>query len=140
MTRRLGGLVLGWTLVVLGVAALVLPGPGLLLLAGGLVVLSQEYEWAERRVEPVRAKAFELAQAGVRDWRSVALSLVLALGLIALGVIWGLGPPAPDWWPLEERWWLPGGWGTGSSLIGSGLIALGLLVYSYRRFRGDAAR
>src|SRR5918998_391620 len=33
MTRRVARVVLGWTLVALGVAALVLPGPGLLLLA-----------------------------------------------------------------------------------------------------------
>ena len=46
--------ILGWVLVLVGVAALVLPGPGLLLLLAGLVVLSQEYEWAERRVEPVK--------------------------------------------------------------------------------------
>jgi hypothetical protein len=31
----------------------------------------------------------------------------------------------------------PGGWGTGSSLILSGLIALGLVIYSYREFRGE---
>ena len=42
----------GWTLVVAGVAALILPGPGLLLLAAGLVVLSQQYAWAARRLEP----------------------------------------------------------------------------------------
>lgn len=138
MTRRVTRLVLGWTLVALGIAALVLPGPGLLLLAAGLVVLSQQYEWAERRVEPVREKAFELARGSVRNWWTVTFSLLLALGLMAVGVVWGLQPAPPDWWPLAERWWLPGGWGTGSSLIGSGLIAIGLLVYSYLRFRGDA--
>jgi hypothetical protein len=31
--------------------------------------------------------------------------------------------------------WLPGGWGTGASLILSGLIAMTLIVYSYRNFR-----
>jgi hypothetical protein len=137
---RIGGLILGWTLVVLGLAALVLPGPGLLLLAGGLVVLSQEYAWAERRVEPVRDKAFELARTSVSSWWNIAASLTLALALIAIGVVWGIRPPVPDWWPLDDRWWLVGGWGTGSSLIGSGLIALGLLVYSFRRFRADPSR
>lgn len=137
MTARLVRRVLGWTLVVLGVAALVLPGPGLLLLAAGLAVLSQQYEWAQKRVEPVRAQAFETARASVRSWWNIALSMLLALGLMGIGVIWGLHPPAPSWWPLDERWWLPGGWGTGSSLIGSGLVALALLIYSYRRFRGD---
>jgi hypothetical protein len=47
----------GWVITLLGIAALVLPGPGLLLLLAGLVILSQEYAWAERRVEPIKIKA-----------------------------------------------------------------------------------
>jgi hypothetical protein len=138
VTGRVGRQVLGWALVVLGVAALILPGPGLLLLAAGLVVLSQEYEWAARRVEPVRTKGLEVAKGSVRTWWTITISVLMALMLIAIGVVWGLQPPPPSWWPLR-RWWLPGGWGTGSSLIGSGLIAIGLLIYCYRRFcRGDA--
>ena len=57
--RKTGVTVLGWILVLLGLAALVLPGPGLLLLLAGLIVLSQEYDWAERRVEPLKEKAFD---------------------------------------------------------------------------------
>ncbi len=59
-------LVVGWALVLSGLAALILPGPGLLMLLAGLVVLSQEYEWAERRLKPVRIKAFTTAAAGVQ--------------------------------------------------------------------------
>lgn len=128
-------LVLGWVLLVAGVAALALPGPGLLLLAAGLTILSQHYEWARRRVKPVRKKALQVAKASVRSWRSVAVSLLLAAAAVTVGLVWGIRPPAPGFWPLDDRWWLPGGWGTGSSLIGSGAIAVGLLVYSYRRFR-----
>ena len=124
----------GWLLLVAGVAALILPGPGLLLLAAGLTLLSQQYEWARRRLEPVKAKALEVAAASVRSWRSITLSAILAAAFIGIGVVWGLRPEAPSWWPLSPRWWLPGGWGTGSSLIGSGVIAVGLLIYSYRRF------
>jgi len=127
-------LVLGWLLLVLGVAALILPGPGLLLLAAGLAVLSQQYAWARERLAPVEDKAFTLAAASVRSWRTIALSTALAAGAMTLGVVWGLRPAPPPWWPLSQRWWLPGGWGTGSSLIGSGVLAIGLLLYSYRRF------
>jgi hypothetical protein len=131
-------LVLGWALLVAGLAALVLPGPGLLLLAAGLTILSQHYDWARRRVEPIKKKAFEVAKASVRSWRAIAVSLLVAAVVVSIGVVWGLRPPAPRFWPLAERWWLPGGWGTGSSLIGSGVIAVGLLVYSYRRFRNGS--
>src|SRR5215468_6724663 len=80
--------VLGWVLVLLGLAALVLPGPGLLLLLAGLVLLSQEYEWAERRVEPVKQQAFKAAKAGVATWPRILLSALAAISLIVLGVIW----------------------------------------------------
>ncbi|HET9501103.1 MAG TPA: PGPGW domain-containing protein [Marmoricola sp.] len=129
--------VLGWVLVLAGVAALVLPGPGLLLLCVGLVVLSQEYEWAARRVEPVREAAFRTASDGVQTWPRILLSCLGVLGLFACGVLWLLQPAAPGWWPVDQRWWLLGGWPTGLTLVFSGLIALGLLVYSVRRFRSN---
>lgn len=122
-------------LVVAGVAALVLPGPGLLMLAAGLVILSQEYEWAERRLEPIKNKALRGAAEGVENWVRIALSSALAAGLIACGVLWIWSPPMPDWWPFPEWSWLPGGPATGVTQVLSGLIAIGLIVYSYRRFR-----
>jgi Putative transmembrane protein (PGPGW) len=128
--------VLGWMLVALGVAALILPGPGLLLLLAGLVVLSQEYEWAERRVEPVKEKAFEVARSGVSTYPRIALSTVSALAVVAVGVFWCLDPDIPEIGPFGPD--LPlGGWPTGSSIIASGLVALGLLAYSIKRFRGQ---
>ena len=39
--RALGQTLLGWALVAAGLVALVLPGPGLLLLLSGLIVLSR---------------------------------------------------------------------------------------------------
>ncbi len=63
--RRIVLEVVGWVLVVAGIAALVLPGPGLLMLFAGLVILSQEYDWAERRVEPIKVRALRGAAEGV---------------------------------------------------------------------------
>ncbi len=135
VVRRIALETLGWLLIVAGIAALILPGPGLLMLAAGLVILSQEYEWAERRLEPVKVRALRGAAEGVESWLRITLSCALGLGLIACGVVWIAGPPAPAWWPLSDTWWLPGGIATGITQVASGLIALGLIVYSYRRFR-----
>jgi hypothetical protein len=126
---------LGWLLVIGGVAALVLPGPGLLGIFAGLALLSQQDEWAERRLAPVKKQALEAAEDSVRTWPRIVASGTAALVLVAAGVLWCLRPAAPDWWPLAERWWLSGGWGVGITQILSGLVALAMIVYSYRRFR-----
>ena len=132
--------VVGWLLVLAGLAAILLPGPGLLLLAAGLFVLSQQYEWAERRVDPVLDKALIGAAAGVESWWKVALSVLFALGLGACGVLWILSPPAPDWWTWADRWWLPGGMATGITQVASAVVALGLIIWSYQRYNGHPER
>ena len=126
---------LGWLLVIGGLAAIVLPGPGLLAIVAGLALLSQQYDWAQRRLEPLKRRALQTAADGVETWPRILMSCLGVLFLIAVGVVWGLKPDVPDWWPLHERLWLPGGWGTGVSLILSGVIAFALIVYSYRNFR-----
>jgi hypothetical protein len=126
---------LGWLLVVAGLAALVLPGPGLLLLFGGMALLATQYEWAERRLEPIRRGALKTASDSVKSWVRIASSAGFSVGLIVLGIVWGAHPPVPGWWPLADKWWLLGGWGTGATLIASGIIALGMVVYSYFAFR-----
>jgi uncharacterized protein (TIGR02611 family) len=127
---------LGWLLVVAGVAALVLPGPGLLMVFAGLLLLSREYEWARRRLEPVRLRALRGAADSVQTWPRIVLSSLVAIALLCFGLLWTIQPPAPEWWPLEASYWLLGGSWTGITLEISGLLALVLLVYSYRRFHG----
>lgn len=134
--RRLALETLGWALVVLGIAALFLPGPGLLLLFAGMVVLSQRYVWFEKRVDPVKRLALEGASRGVQTWPRIAVSVTGVAWLVGLGIFWGEHPPAPPWWPFPGNLWFFGGWGPGASLVVSGLIGLALLVYSIRRFRG----
>jgi len=145
--RKLGGAALkrlvletlGWALVVVGIAALVLPGPGLLALFAGVALLSQQYEWAERRLEPIKKRALGAAAEGVETWPRIVISVVGALILTACGVLWIWNPPAPEWWPVADSWWLIGGLATGATQVASGIIALALIVYSYRRFRGGEA-
>jgi Putative transmembrane protein (PGPGW) len=135
--RRILLEVVGWTLLVAGLAALILPGPGLLMMAGGIILLSQQYEWAERRVEPIKREALKGAANSVETWpRIIASSTMIAL-IAAAGVLWFVGPESPGWWPLAERWWLPGGKATSLSQFGSAALAVGLLVWSYRKFHGN---
>ena len=133
--RRTGIEVLGWVLIAVGLAALVLPGPGLLVLVSGLAVLSLRYGWAKRLLVPVKAKAFRIAAKGVQTWPRITASILGGFAVVAAGILWGIRPPVPRWWVFGDRWWLPGGWGPGATLIASGGIVLVLIVYSYRRFR-----
>ena len=133
-TRKLAVTVVGTVLSLAGIAALVLPGPGLLLLLAGLVVLSTEFDWAARRVDTVRARAFDVSAAGVATWPRIVFSTLGACALVAVGVFWWMDPRIAEIWILGPA--LPfGGWTTGSVLVLSGLVALGLLVYSIQRFR-----
>ena len=134
--KRVGLEVLGWGLVLGGIAALVLPGPGLLMLFGGLAVLSQQYDWAEKRLEPVKFRALKGAAQSVENARSIAISVLGVVLLVAAGVLWTMSPPEPDWWTLPTSWWLPGGLATAITQFASAVIAGALIVYSYRRFHG----
>ncbi len=132
--RRVTLEVVGWTLVVVGIAALVLPGPGLLMLFAGMAVLSQQYDWAAKRLAPVKYRAMRGAADGVATWPRILGSTAAALVVAGMGVVWIAGPAAPAWWFLDDSWWLLGGAATGITQVVSAAIALGLIIWSYRRF------
>lgn len=116
--------VVGAVVLLVGVALLVLPGPGLLLVLAGLVILASEFPALERHVDPVRDRAMKAAEDSVSSPLRIAGSVLVGLGLIAAGVVWG----------LRLFPWLPfAGWSTGSSLILSGIVLFALLGWSYRK-------
>ncbi|MBO0920293.1 hypothetical protein J1G42_05580 [Cellulomonas sp. zg-ZUI222] len=59
--------VVGGTVVLTGVAMLVLPGPGILAILAGLALLATEFAWARRWLDRARAAG----QAGVDKGREV---------------------------------------------------------------------
>ena len=122
--KRVTIAVIGSVVLLVGVALLVLPGPGLLLILAGLLILASEFPSLERHIDPVRDRAMKAAEDSVSSPLRIAGSVLCGLALIAAGVIWGLR--LFPWLPLA-------GWSTGSSLILSGLVLFGLLWWSYRR-------
>jgi hypothetical protein len=124
--RRVLVAVAGGLLTVIGVVLLVLPGPGLLLVLAGLLVLASEFPAVQRYVAPVRERAMKTAEDSVASpWR-IALTTTGGALLIAAGIVWA----TQDWIPLSS-------WSSGSSLILSGLIVFALLIWSYRRVRAS---
>lgn len=132
--KKIAVAVLGAVLVLAGIAALLLPGPGLLLILLGLIVWAWEFEWAAARVERMREKALTAAKTGVETVPRIVASTLSALAVIGIGVVWGLDPEVDKIWIIGPG--LPfGGWGTGVVMILGGVVALGLLVWSVVRFR-----
>ncbi|MEX0881501.1 MAG: PGPGW domain-containing protein [Candidatus Saccharimonadales bacterium] len=58
--RKIAIAAVGFPVMAVGIALLVLPGPGLLVIAAGLAILSLEFEWADRHLKRVRKNLEEL--------------------------------------------------------------------------------
>lgn len=107
---------------------LVLPGPGLLLVLAGLLVLANGFPTVQKFVAPVERRAMQAAEESVSSPLRMVFSIGTGVVLIAAGVAWWVVPGLPL-----------GGWPAGCSLILSGLILLGVLVVSYRHVRSRQA-
>ncbi len=116
--------VAGGILLVVGVLLLVLPGPGLLLVLAGLLLLASQFPALERYVDPVRDRAMKAAEESVSSPLRIAGSVLAGLALLAAGIVWGTVKSLPF-----------AGWSTGSSLILSSVILFALLIWSYRRVK-----
>jgi hypothetical protein len=55
--KRLIKIVFAFTMLLAGVAMLVLPGPGLLVIIGALAILSGEFVWARRLLDRLKSGA-----------------------------------------------------------------------------------
>jgi uncharacterized protein (TIGR02611 family) len=86
---RLGRIAFGSTLLIVGLICLVLPGPGLLLIAGGLAVLARDIAWAERLLRYVRRKVPGVTEDEIPR-RTIVISVVLMLLGAAVSVWWSL--------------------------------------------------
>jgi hypothetical protein len=133
-------LVLGWGLVLLGVVLYPLPGPGLLVLAGGVHVLARADERVAARLAPWRARGLRAAARSVATWPRTLVSLLSTSALAAAGVLWLVDPAAPSWWALPAWAWLPGGTWAGVAQVASGAVAVALVVWSRLRLAATAPR
>ncbi len=111
--------VVGFVLVIAGIALLVLPGPGFVVIAAGLAVLSTRFDWAHGPLNFAKARA----KQGIKEVRhsrlKAAFALLAALALIAIGALHIAGIRVP----LVSTV-------TAVTLIISGLIAVGSVLWA----------
>ena len=62
LARRVVISVVGISVVLLGVALLVLPGPGIVTIIVGLTILAVEFAWARRWLRQLRERSTDAAQ------------------------------------------------------------------------------
>ena len=119
LLRRIAISVVGLIVLMVGAVMLVAPGPGFLVIALGLLILSVEYEWARRRLDRAKAHARTLADKAAANRLSTSISVLLALGIIGLGGVLALSEVLPA-----------SGIATGVSVAFGGVVALSTIVYS----------
>ena len=102
LTYRITVGLVGVTIIIIGIILLPLPGPGWLIIFGGLFVLSTEFEWAERLLEYARDKVHAWTQWVKKQ--SLLIRALIGLGclVIVAAALWGYvaWKGIPDWIPL----------------------------------------
>jgi uncharacterized protein (TIGR02611 family) len=120
--KRVAVAVVGGALTLAGIALLVLPGPGFVLVAAGLAVLATKFAWAARPLEYAKDKAQVGMDEVAQSKRRTALAGAGALALLVAGVLEIAGVDLP----LVNVV-------TAAMLLISGIGLIGTLVYAWRR-------
>ena len=78
--------IVGGAITVLGAVALVVPGPGILIVIAGLGILATEFAWAARVMARTRTYAQRAAdKVGIPKW--VQLALIAGIAVLSILVI-----------------------------------------------------
>lgn len=119
--------ILGIALLAVGLAMMVLPGPGILVIVAGLAVLATEYVWARSLLDKARTQAEKAQEAAVASRVRTAATVLFALGMIGLAVAMLVADlDVPFWSGI-----------TGSVLIVTALILLTTTYLTIRSARGE---
>ncbi len=126
--KRVAVAVIGGVLTLAGIALLVLPGPGFVLVAAGLAILATKFAWAARPLEYAKDKAQVGMDEVAQSKRRTALAVAGAVVLLVAGVLEIAGVDLP----LVNLV-------TAALLLVSGIGLLGTIVYARRRGAGSSS-
>lgn len=80
-------LVVGLTIVGLGIFFLLFPGPGWAVIILGLIVLATEYAWAQRILNPVKDFSSRLARLVIsQEYRKKRSNVILVLTIVVVTI------------------------------------------------------
>jgi uncharacterized protein (TIGR02611 family) len=116
--------VVGGLLTLTGVALLVLPGPGFVLVAAGLAVLATQFAWAKRPLDYATNKAHQGMDEVARSRLRAVGTALFAAGLMAIGIADMTDLDIPFVNVLSAI-----------LMIASGLFLVGTIVYARRSNR-----
>jgi hypothetical protein len=120
---------LGGLLTLAGIALLVLPGPGFVLVAAGLAVLATRFAWAKKPLDYAKDKAQEGVEEVAKSPLRAAGAALAASVLIVLGVLALVGVDLP----FVNAF-------TAVVLILSGLFLVGTVVFARQQEKQEQAR
>lgn len=136
LLKRFAITLVGAALLLIGLAMMVLPGPGILLIVAGLAVLATEYVWARALLERAKEKAQQVQEAAVSSPLRTAGSVVFALAMIAVGALMLVVDDVE--WPVLastlDKVWSPL---TGSIVIITGLILATTTILTIKTAKGE---
>ena len=119
--------ILGIALLAVGLAMMVLPGPGILVIVAGLAVLATEYVWARSLLDKARTQAEKAQEAAVASRLRTVATVLFAVAMIGLGVAMLVADlDVPFWSGI-----------TGSILIVTALILLTTTYLTIRSAQGE---
>jgi uncharacterized protein (TIGR02611 family) len=83
---RIARVILGFCVLIAGIATLPLPGPGGLVIAAGLVILAEDIAWADRTLRIVRRRMPGVPEDGkiLRSTKLVGALLTIAGVIVSL--------------------------------------------------------
>ena len=110
--KRVAVFILGVAVLLAGIAMLALPGPGVIVVIVGLVILATEFAWAERALDTVTERTATAATKITDDTRGRALLAASGVGLVVAGIVVIVITPFPV---------------AGISLIFAGIVSLATL-------------
>ena len=128
MLKRFAVTIVGVALLALGAAMMVLPGPGILVIVGGLALLATEYVWARKMLKTARAKAEEVQEAAVASPVRTAGTLLFGVVLLGVGLamVFLRDVDLPFWSPV-----------TGGIIAVTALILLATTYLTLRAAKGE---